>query len=123
MAATTHSCCDDNVGTGVAGQCAALQLLSTLDAEMEERDRIIEQEMGDPEGDGDYEQAHRSARFFMYRAFVAAQYGYLGAGNRVRIPLCVVAAIRARYRAPGCDCPTRNLATCSAHGYVGHKDR
>ena len=117
------SCCDDNVGTGVAGQCAALQLLSTLDAEMEERDRIIEQEMGDPEGDGDYEQGHRSARFFMYRAFVAAQYGYLGAGNRVRIPLCVVAAIRARYRAPGCDCPTRNLATCSAHGYVGHKDR
>ena len=47
----------------------------------------------------------------MYRAFVAAKYGYLGHGNRVRIPLCVVAAIRARYRATGCDCAIRDLAS------------
>ena len=65
---------------------------------------------------------HRSARWFMYRAFVAAKYGHLGKGNRVRIPLCVVGAIRSRYRAPGCDCTASAIAMCTTHGYTGHKE-
>ena len=66
---------------------------------------------------------HRAARFFMYRTFVAAKYGYLGQGNRVKIPDCVIAAIRSRYRAAGCDCAVAALASCRIHGYTGHKER
>ena len=113
-------CCDDVVGEGASAQCAALQLLATMAEDMLERDAIVEREMdGDP--DGDYGWSHRQARYFLYRKFVAAKYGYLGYGNRVRIPDCVVRAIRARYRAPGCDCPVARLASCRMHGYVGYR--
>ena len=112
-------CCDDDVGRGVGGQCSALQLLATLEDEMAERDRIIDRELDG--GDDDWESHHRNARKFMYRAFVAAKYGHLGKGNRVRLPDCVVAAIRARYRAPGCDCAVCDLAACRVHGYAGYK--
>ena len=58
----------------------------------------------------------------MYRTYVAAQWGYLGAGVRVKIADCVVAAIRLRYRAPGCDCAPNAIATCLAHGYTGYRE-
>ena len=138
-------CCDDEVGEGVDGRCAspapmrpcsytdtkaasvlrcaALLMLATLDEDIAERDRIIRDELDrddpPPEDLGDL---HRAARWFMYRTFVAAQYGYLGQGVRVRIPLCVVAAIRCRFPAPGCDCVPAAIATCQTHGYVGHRD-
>lgn len=111
-------CCDDDVGSGDSGRCVALQLLETLEHEMILRDEIIQSEMGEQ----DLESLHRSARWFIYRAFVGAKYGHLGQGNRVRIPLCVVGAIRSRYRAPGCDCAASAIATCAAHGYTGHKE-
>ena len=114
--------CDEVVGQGSRALCSALQLLASLSEELAARDAIIEAEMGES-ADGEYDGLHRAARFFMYRAFVAAKYGYLGHGNRVRIPLCVVTAIRARYRAAGCDCAMRDLASCTAHGYVGHRER
>ena len=87
--------------------------------ELDARDATIREELA--EG-GDPESLHRSARWHMYRAYVAAAYGHLGQGNRVRISDCVIAAIRCRYRAPGCDCTPRDIATCSRHGYTGHKD-
>ena len=58
----------------------------------------------------------------MYRTFVAAMYGYLGQGVRVRISHCVIAAIRCRYRAPQCDCAPNDIATCDVHGYVGQRE-
>ena len=113
-------CCDDDaslaVGNGQA-ECAALRLLDSLEADLEARDQIVEQELADG---FDEEATHRGARWFMYRTFVARQFGYLGAGVRVRIPDCVIAAIRLRYRAPGCTCDVQAIATCNR--YRGHRD-
>ena len=116
--------CDEVVGQESRASCSALQLLTSLSEELATRDAISEAEMGENgSANSEYDGLHRAARFFMYRAFVAAKYGYLGHDNRVRIPLCVVTAIRARYRAAGCDCAMCDLASCTAHGYVGHKER
>ena len=52
-----------------------------------------------------------------------AEYGYLGQGNRVIIPHCVITAIRSRYRAAACDCAVEALSSCSIHGYTGHRER
>jgi len=60
----------------------------------------------------------RAARKFIYRTFVAAQYGYLGHGVCIRIPDCVVAAIRWRFPNPGCNCELSAIGTCQAHGYT-----
>ena len=109
-------CCDDDEGDGVAA-CAALRLLDSLHAELARRDEIVKQELS--EG-ADEEVTQRGARWFMYRAFVAQQFGYLGPGVRVRIPDCVIAAIRDRYRAPGCACDLRAIITCTQ--YRGHRD-
>ena len=88
---------------------------------MHDRDAIIAQELAS--GDGpDLGSLHRAARWFMYRTLVAAKYGYLGAGVRVQIPDCVVAAIRSRYRAPGCDCHISNIGRCVVHGYTGYRE-
>lgn len=115
-------CCDDQVGEGEDGRCAALQMLATLEDDLAERERIIQQELDSDEPPEDLGDLHRAARWFMYRTFVAAQYGYLGKGCRVRIPLCVVAAIRCRFPAPGCNCTPAAIAACRTHGYVGHRD-
>ena len=112
-------CCDDEIGTGVGGSCGALQLLATLEDEMKCRDEIILSEVN--AGQEDPSSLLKSARFFMYRAFVAAKYGHLGQGNRVRIPECVVAVIRLRFRSPECDCDASAIGTCSAHGHTGYK--
>ena len=114
-------CCDEEVGTGEAARCSALQTLASLESELALRDVIICAELDAEEG-CDLNDLHRSARWFMYRTFVAASYGTLGRGCRVRIPLCVVAAIRCRYRAVGCDCGAEAIATCTAHGYTGHRE-
>ena len=137
-------CCDHEVGEGDGGRCAspapmrscsctdtkaasvlrcaALQMLATLAEDTAERERIIQHELDSDDPPEDLGDLHRAARWFMYRTFVAAQYGYLGKGCRVRIPLCVVAAIRCRFPAPGCDCTPAAIATCHTHGYVGHRD-
>ena len=81
-------------------RCAALLMLDTLGEDTAERERIIQYELDSEDPPEDLGDLHRAARWFMYRTFVAAQYGYLGKGVRVRIPLCVVAAIRCRFPAP-----------------------
>lgn len=107
-------------GDGEHERCDALQLLATLQEEMDARDEIIELEL---EQGLELELLHRQARFFMYRAFVAAKYGHLGQGNRVQLPDCVVAAIRSRFRAPSCDCLGAQLVACRVHGYTGYRER
>ena len=123
LAAVTYQtrclCCDGQVGEGDVGKCDALRMLDSLEEDMLERDRLIEHELDMGE---DIDRAHRGARFAMYRMFVAARYGHLGQGNRVKIPECVVAAIRSRFRAWGCDCDVSELARCTSHGYKGHRD-
>ena len=59
----------------------------------------------------------------MYRLWVYTTFGYLGKGNRVRIPPCVVEGIRCRFREPGCNCALGGpLFQCTAHGYTGHRE-
>jgi hypothetical protein len=74
----------------------------------------------------DLGDCHRAARWYMYREYVAAAFGYLGRGNRVTLPECVTSAIRDTFRAPGCNCPVGtgygNIAQCLTHGYTGHRD-
>ena len=121
-------CCDDDesmsVGNGVQ-PCAALRLFDSLGSDLEARDVIVESELTDG---FDEEATYRGARWFMYRTFVAKQFGYLGKGVRVRIPNCVIAAIRSRYPAPGCVCNTDDIIACKCGGkgaslYRGHRDK
>jgi len=95
-------------------------MLDSLEEELLARDAAIQAELQG--GNDDIEALHKQARWHMYRTFVAAQYGFLGKGCRVRIALCVISAIRCRYRAPACDCEPRDIATCQLHGYVGHRE-
>lgn len=111
-------CCDELVGDGQQ-PCRALELLDSLSHFMDERDDIIEREV---ETGSERHTLHRQARWFMYREYVAAHWGHLGRGVRVCLPDCVVAAIRSRYRASGCECQLAQLAGCSSHGYVGFRD-
>ena len=113
-------CCDVTVGSGDVALCSALQLYDTLRDDMLARDQIIESES--EAEDANLACLHKSARWFMYRTFVRAQYGHLGRGVRVRIPDCVLIAIRSRYPSPECDCDVGQLATCTTHGYTGHRD-
>ena len=97
--------------------CTALQLLDGFGGEMEARDAEIEQELADG-----YDPAltYRQARWFFYRQYVFLAHGYLGKGNRVRIPDCVVAAIRARYPDPQCTCAsTQEFVRCDL--YTGYR--
>ena len=113
-------CCDQMLGDGTSG-CTALLLLHSLRDHLEDRDAIVAREL---EEGFDEAMTHRAARWYIYRQFVAAQYGHLGKGVRVKLPACVVAAIRARYRAPGCTCTSiEALANCAEHGYVGFRER
>ena len=130
LAAVTYQrrcfCCDEEVGEGAIEQCEALRVLGTLREEWERQHEIIDHELSgevDSREDADIESLHRAARKHMYRVFVAARYGHLGHGNRIRIPDCVVAAIRHQFRAPGCNCELEDLAVCETHGYVGYKER
>ena len=114
-------CCDEERGSGDSNECDALQLYDTLLDDLQYRDQIIAEEQEG--GVISLADSHRAARWFMYRTFVAAQYGRLGAGVRVRIPDCVIAAIRSRYPAPNCDCAVAQIAHCQTHGYTGHRDQ
>ena len=111
-------CCDDEDGDG-RSPCEALRLLNSMGAELEARDKIVEQELADG---FDEEATLRGARWFMYRTWVARKYGYLGAGVRVRIPDCAIVAIRSRYRAPGCTCAMDALVP-GCNRYRGHSDK
>jgi hypothetical protein len=108
-------CCDEDVGDGEVGQCSALGLLATLEEDLQEQDRIIDQGI---EFDFEVEALHRAARKHMYRTYVAARFGYLGRGVRVRLPDCVVAAIRSRYRIPTCECSLDAIVSCNCALWV-----
>ena len=116
--------CDDDDDEAVAAAdragafCAGVQLLNSLHTDLTVRDALVREEIANG---ADREATHRGARWFMYRTFVAAKYGHLGRGVRVRIPDCVIAKIRMRYPAPGCACNARAILTCD-HGYAGHRD-
>lgn len=113
-------CCDDELGGRSRFEvCTALQMYDTLQEDLRSRDAIIASEIA---AGADVGAVRRAARKFMYRTFVATQYGYLGHGVRIRIPDCVIAAIRWRFPNPGCDCALACIATCEAHGYMGHRD-
>ena len=98
--------------------CSALGLLATLEEDLQEQDRIIDRGI---EFDFEVEALHRAARKHMYRTYVAARFGYLGRGIRVRLPDCVVAAIRSRYRIPTCECSLDAIVSCDC-GYSGFKE-
>ena len=101
-------------------RCAAVALLESLEADLEDVTRRLEH---DEETEGADAAMRKATRYFMYRKWVGAQWGYLGRGKRIRIPLCVIEAIRDRFRAPGCDCALGGpLGNCVAHGYTGHRD-
>lgn len=57
----------------------------------------------------------------MYRKWVYERHGPLGKRHRVRIPRCVVEAIRSRFREPGCECAMGGpLYVCKR--YCGHQE-
>ena len=90
---------------------------------MEELSRRVAAE---EEDNGVARATRKSARYLMYRKWVGEKWGYLGRGKRIRIPPCVVEAIRDRFREPECNCPRGApglpLFNCIAHGYTGHRD-
>lgn len=97
--------------------CTAKQTLGTLEEVFEEQAQLVEdeEEFGDPHGD-----ARRAARYFLYRKWVYAAFGFLGKGKRIRIPPCVVEHIRSRFREPGCECALGGpLYNC--RDYTGHR--
>ena len=57
----------------------------------------------------DLDLSNRMNRKKCYRVFIAMKYGYLGNGNRKKIPKCVLNGIRMHY-------PDSN------EDYMGHKD-
>lgn len=99
------------------GTCAGVRLLESLSHELAEVAACV---AADDEKHG---QGRKEARYFLYRKWVGAKWGYLGRGKRIRIPPCVIEAIRDRFREPGCDCAKGgDLFRCSEHGYTGHRD-
>jgi hypothetical protein len=68
-------------------------------------------------------EARKAARYCMYRKYVGEQWGVVGRGKRIRLPPCVVEAIRDSFREPGCLCAFGGpLFSCTSHGYTGHRD-
>jgi hypothetical protein len=71
-------------------------------------------------------EARKAARYCMYRKYVGEQWGVVGRGKRIRLPPCVVEAIRDSFREPGCLCAVGEgggpLFSCTSHGYTGHRD-
>ena len=65
--------------------------------------------------------AHRSARYYLYREYVRAAFGFLGRRKRIRIPPCVVEYIRDKLREPGCKCKLGG-ALYACKQYTGHRD-
>ena len=113
------SCCDAQFGDGESARCPAVQMLAALADDLAERDATVEREL-----DQGYDEAgvYRAARWFLYRQCIALQYGHLGRGVRIKLPDCVVGAIRSRWREPSCTCETiAELAVCRRHGYTGFR--
>jgi len=110
--------------------CVAVRTLHDLAADLQEQSDKVDhaEEFGDVQG-----AARDAARYFMYRRYVHAAFGFLGKGKRIRIPPCVVELIRDRFRAPVRQCPSRlpgaSRCQCPVGGplfncpdYVGHRD-
>jgi hypothetical protein len=113
------ACCDAQFGDGESARCPALQMLAALADDLAERDAIVERELDQGYDEGG---VHRAARWFLYRQCIALQYGHLGRGVRIKLPDCVVGAIRSRWREPSCTCATiAELAACRRHGYAGFR--
>jgi len=112
------ACCDTLIGDGDTATCPMVEMLQLLSDDMQARDDIIANEI-----QLGYDEAglHRSARYVFYRQFIAMKYGHLGAGVRIRLPDCVVAAIRCRWPEPSCTCDHVAIARCTAHGYTGFR--
>jgi hypothetical protein len=64
-------------------------------------------------------QTASQLRKWLYREYVALQYGKLGNKVRVRLPNCVLRVVRGWFPDPYCNCPDHAL--CTSH-YMGHKD-
>ena len=82
-------------------------------------------QLDDDEVEDDVRESRaRSARYALYRAYVKARWeSPLGAGNRVRLPDCVVEAIRRHFPHPAC-CPETcdYLRGCEAQKhYTGYR--
>jgi hypothetical protein len=94
----------------------AKRTLAGLEVDFEEQaEKVEEEEVSEADG-----RARRAARFYLYRRYVYAAYGYLGKGKRIRIPPCVVEYIRNRFREPGCECALGGpLFHC--RDYTGHR--
>lgn len=115
--------CDPMGQLPSSGSCDAKALLERLNDDLE----LLARNLADHEAEaGVAADARKSARYFMYRKWVGEQWGHLGKGARIRIPPCVVEAIRDQFRAPGCTrdtCPLGGpLFNCTAHNYTGHRD-
>ena len=93
-------------------KCVAVAKLEALADDLgEARRRVAEGEV------------RKNARYLLYRAWVGDYWGYLGRGNRIEIPPCVVEYIRDMFREPDCNCLKGGpLYACTAHGYTGHRD-
>ena len=103
--------------------CASVALLHSLEGDLAE---ISQRLATEEEASGVAREMRKNARYIMYRKWVGEKWGYLGRGKRIRIPPCVIEAIRARYPEPGCNCrpggPNWQLFNCVAHGYTGHRE-
>ena len=103
--------------------CVSVALLDGLEGEMAE---ISARLAAEEEAYGVAHEMRKNARYIMYRKWVGEKWGYLGRGKRIRIPPCVVEAIRHRFREPGRNCqrggPDWKLFNCVEHGYTGHRE-
>lgn len=114
--------CKPDYGEGPGATCAAITLLNEpeLQAELEALRVSVDQDEAEA---GVSAQARRAARYCMYRHYVREHWGTLGRGKRIRLPRCVVEAIRDTFREPDCKCKLGGpLFACTAHGYTGHRD-
>ena len=55
---------------------------------------------GDAVKDSENGEVAKAHRYAMYREFTAYKHGYLGKGNRIQPPSCVVNGIRAYFPDP-----------------------
>ena len=100
--------------------CVSVALLDGLKDDLAE---ISARVAAEEETNGVARAMRKGARYLMYRKWVGEKWGYLGRGKRIRIPPCVVEAIRSEFREPGCECELGGpLFNCVAHGYTGHRD-
>jgi len=111
--------CEPQIGGEPGERCKGMSIFDTLQDDLEAQDELVkdEQEHGNITSG-----PLRAARYYMYRKYVFAAHGLLGKRVRIRIPPCVIQAIRFRFPQPGCDCAQGVIHLCTEHGYVGHRE-